>query len=465
MDLIRCLFAASIALVAAASARASAGEHRFEYSRLSMGTKLRVVLVGDDEPRAAAAAKAMFGAFDQIEDALSDWRSTSEVNRFCDRAPHPTTVGDTLFTALVASRTLAERTDGAFDPTVGPVVALWRQAMRSATLPDPQALAAARALVGWESIALDESSRSASLAHAGMRLDFGAIGKGIAVDVGSALLDSASFPRHLIDFGSTLAAGDPPSGEAAWRIAAPLVGTIGLRRMALSTSGADEQFVEIEGVRYAHIVDPRTGKGLVNGAAATAIAPSATVSDALSTALCVFGVDRAAALVARLPGAGACVSMLEDGHVRSFESPQLAALRIDDGKDGQAAVAPVVANPDAPATDTAAPIRILRKRDLPGGKIALEVATIRMTAPGRPDVSLVGVTHIGSRDLYTRLQALLDGHTLVLYESVMPPGIDGAHGATPEERAATTRAAMTIVADTLERLRVRRSVLDRKSVV
>jgi FAD:protein FMN transferase len=202
-----------------------------------------------------------------------------------------------LASVLASALAIAAETDGAFDPTAGAVVALWREARQTATLPDSARIRAALARTGWRNVAIDTAARTVRPAVTGIRLDFGGIAKGWAADEALAVLRSHGVIRALIDFGGEVVAGEAPPGERGWRV---LTGTdagdtVMLATRAISTSGATEQFVEIDGVRYSHVVDPRTGIGLTHGRSATVLAPSGWLADALATSASVVdstGLER-----------------------------------------------------------------------------------------------------------------------------------------------------------------------------
>jgi thiamine biosynthesis lipoprotein len=190
------------------------------------------------------------------------------------------TVSDDLRDVLRAAVAVSEASDGAFDVTVGPLVALWRAARATGRLPDAAALEAARAKVGWRK--LEVRGNHVELAP-GMRLDLGGIGKGYAADAALATLRARGVERALVDIGGDLALGEGPwtvrvAGEPRE-----------LERCGVAASGDTERFVEVDGVRYSHLLDPRTGLGLTHGIEVTVIAPTATEADAWASAASVLG--------------------------------------------------------------------------------------------------------------------------------------------------------------------------------
>jgi thiamine biosynthesis lipoprotein len=279
---------------------------RFEYRELHMGTEARIVLFAPDTATAEFAARTAFARIAQLDSLLSDYRIDSEVSRIAAAAggpPQP--ASDDLIRVLALALRLAAETDGAFDPTLGPVTEMWRAARRTGQPPDSAALAEARSRTGWRGVEVDTVARTVRLALPGMRLDLGAIAKGYAVDEALAVLRAREVSRALISFGGEIGAGNPPPGGTGWEIA---VGdsTIRLVNAAVSSSGDAEQFVVLDGRRYSHVVDPSSGLGLTDGAGATVIAPSAMLADALATAMTLADP----AMRARLAGAYTSVRVL-----------------------------------------------------------------------------------------------------------------------------------------------------------
>lgn len=278
---------------------------RREYSELHMGGAVRLVLYAPSDSAARAAARAAYGRIARLEDIMSDYRPDSEVRRLGRRHGEWVVVNDELFDVLALALRVAEETDGAFDPTVGPYVALWREARRAGRLPPAGDLADARRRVGWRKVELDSTRRAVRLDGAGMRLDLGGIAKGFILDRARETLAQHGVASVLLEAGGDVVVGEPPPGRPGWRIeisgAGPEVAAraSSLAGAAVATSGGTEQFVVIDGARYSHVVDPRTGHGLTNGLVATVIASEGALADALATALTVLEGARAAALLRR----------------------------------------------------------------------------------------------------------------------------------------------------------------------
>jgi thiamine biosynthesis lipoprotein len=290
---------------------------RFAFAERHMGTTFRIVVFATDSARAARGAAAAFDRIGRLDRRLSDYDPDSELSRLGTSAGRATgrAVSPELLEILVVARLWAERTDGAFDPTVGPLTRLWRWSARRGTLPDPARLARARAAVGWQALDVDPAAGRVRMARPGMALDLGGIAKGYAADAALAELARHGLRSALVDAGGDIAVGDPPPGKEGWRIAvqdgpAPAGRAAAPSRVLLlagvgvATSGDAFRFFEVDGVRYSHIVDPRTGLGVTRTGAVTVIAPDATTADVLASALEVLDGEEGRGLVASVPGAG-----------------------------------------------------------------------------------------------------------------------------------------------------------------
>jgi thiamine biosynthesis lipoprotein len=265
-----------------------------------MGVQVRLVLYTKDEDTAKTAAKAAFARVADLEDVMSDYQRDSELMRLCRAAGSgPVTVSAELFKVLDYARKVSEASEGAFDVTIGPVVALWRESRRNKKLPDATALAETRSRVGWRLMKLDRETRSVDLTVPGMRLDLGGIAKGYAGDEAIRVMRGYGVDSALFEAGGDIVVSAPPPGKRGWEIETEDGRKLTLSDAAVSTSGHTEQFVEIDGVRYSHIVDPRTGLGLTSQYAATVTARRGITTDALATAATLLGPEDSKPLVKR----------------------------------------------------------------------------------------------------------------------------------------------------------------------
>jgi thiamine biosynthesis lipoprotein len=284
---------------------------RYEYSLPRMGTIFHIELYAADDATASKAAEAAFARAEELEQIMSDYRQDSELMRLArEGARAPVPVSDDLYAVLAKSIRISELSHGAFDVTVGPLVALWREAHTTRRFPDSSDLLKAKALVDYRFIELDSRRHTVFLKRAGMKLDLGAIGKGYAADQMLALLQARGLRHSMVIAGGEVAVGAPPPGAAGWKVAINTADAIAgnapctllLHDAAVSTSGDSEQFVEIHGKRYSHVIDPFTGVALVGLASTTVLARDATTTDALGTALSIMPVADAIQLAESLPG-------------------------------------------------------------------------------------------------------------------------------------------------------------------
>jgi thiamine biosynthesis lipoprotein len=287
---------------------------RYDFSLPRMGTTFRIELYSADDATASKAADAAFARAEELEQIMSDYREDSELMRLArEGVPAPFPVSNDLYDVLAKSIRISEFSRGAFDVTVGPLVELWRKARTTRRFPDASELAKAKALVDYRNLELDAARRTVFLKRAGMKLDLGAIGKGYAADQMLALLQSRGIRQAMVVAGGEVALGAPPPGKAGWRVAidTPDTGTgnppcvILLHDAAVSTSGNSRQFVEINGRRFSHIIDPSTGLGLEGAASTTVIARDSATADALATALSVMPVADGILLAESLAGVAA----------------------------------------------------------------------------------------------------------------------------------------------------------------
>ncbi|HEV2129942.1 MAG TPA: FAD:protein FMN transferase, partial [Longimicrobiaceae bacterium] len=288
----------------------------------------RIVLYAPHEQLATRAAKAAFDRISMLDSIMSDYRPDSELMQLSARAGGPPVpVSRELFQVLSHAQELAHLSRGAFDVTMGPVVRLWRTARRTGALPTLAEREQALARVGWRHLRLDPAAQTVQLLVPGMQLDLGGIAKGYAADEAISTLRAHRVERALVELGGDIVVSGPPPGEEGWQVsvanAEGAAHSLLLAHAALSTSGDTEQFVEIGGQRYSHVVDPATGLGLGTRIAATVIAPDGITADALSTLLSVLGPERGQAfLAAHFPAANAYIRrvelsiLLESGSVR-----------------------------------------------------------------------------------------------------------------------------------------------------
>jgi FAD:protein FMN transferase len=308
---------------------------RFEFKRPAMGTLFTITLYAPNPVAAQAGARAAFQRIDALEDIMSDYEADSELMRLCDQpSDKPVAVSADLFEVLQRAQEISRLSGGAFDVTVGPYVRLWRFARKRKVLPTRAQLADAAQTVGYRKLKLDPRKHTVTLLVPHMRLDLGGIAKGYAADQALKLLRARGIDRALVAASGDIAIGKAPPGRAGWKVAIAamdaqnrqVTATLLLHNAGISTSGDTEQFIEIGGVRYSHILNPATGLGLTNRIQATVLAPNATWTDPLATTVCVLGAQRGLALINSLPRTSALVLVKQNDHTHSFTSKRLKKL-------------------------------------------------------------------------------------------------------------------------------------------
>lgn len=295
---------ASLFLLAGCSSVERQPLSRFEFAKPQMGAPFRIVLYARDHSQAEAAANAAFRRVEELNEKLSDYETDSELNQLSRTSGSGrfVPVSDDLWRVLVEAQRLARLSDGAFDITVGPCVNLWRKARREKRFPGSNRLAEAHQAVGYEKLELRRGT--ARLMAPDMKLDLGGIAKGYAVDEAMKVLARHGIHRALVGAAGDIGVSAPPPGKAGWQIeAGSPPRTLTLSHAAISTSGDLFQHVELDGVRYSHIVDPRTCVGLTNQLQVTVVARNSTTADALGTAISVLGPEKGQRLLKHFPGA------------------------------------------------------------------------------------------------------------------------------------------------------------------
>jgi thiamine biosynthesis lipoprotein len=278
--------------------RRIADDHWIRVHRIAMACRFEVMLPSDAFSDIGAARAALDEA-DDLESLLTVFRDTSavvDVNRRA--AAEPVAVDETLFGLLTRSADIHEWTAGAFDVTSTPLSRCWGFLQREGRVPSDAAIADACASVGMHHVRLDTERRSVRFARPGIELNFGAIGKGFALDRMRGILRRRGTRRALLSAGRSSVLGIGGRGRG-WPVdlrpllAGGRVGRLWIKEGAVGTSGAGEQFIEVDGKRYGHVIDPRSGRPAAGVLGASVIAADAATADALSTAFLIGGSDLA----------------------------------------------------------------------------------------------------------------------------------------------------------------------------
>ncbi|CAN5373929.1 FAD:protein FMN transferase [soil metagenome] len=261
---------------------------RFVYSQVHMGVKVDITLYAESDAQAERAATAAFDRFEELDQIFSDYRRSSELNALIAHAGQgPQRVSPDMYRVLQRAAEVSRLSGGTFDVTAKPLIDLWRTSRKTGELPFHSEVVAAKKLVGWQNVVLGDGT--ANLTVAGMKLDMGGIAKGYACDAALEQLSKFGVRSALVEAGGDLAASGPPPGTSGWVVSVRNWKTnIVLKNGAISTSGDTEQWVDIGGRRFSHIVDPRTGYGLTSQIQVTIQARYGFVSDPVSKAISIL---------------------------------------------------------------------------------------------------------------------------------------------------------------------------------
>jgi thiamine biosynthesis lipoprotein len=272
-----------------------------------VGTVLEITLAAPTEAEAIAAMEELFRLAAELERVFTVFDPESPLRRLNRRAGGgPQVVDPEIAHILSESVAYWRLTGGAFDVTVGPLVDLWRLAVRRNEPPGETELAASLALVGSDKILMDKGG-SVALERAGMSVNLGGIAKGYALDRMEERLRARGISEAFVSFGqsSILAVGAPPD-TSGWRVllndaGEGFAGVATLRDQRLSVSASFGQWSEIAGRRYGHVIDPRSGEAMTRAAQAAVLAPSGALAEALSKALLILTQEQGLALLEGQP--------------------------------------------------------------------------------------------------------------------------------------------------------------------
>ncbi len=267
-----------------------------------MGTAIRVELWSGDRASAESAMRAVMDVMHHVDETMSPYKPESELSRINrEAASHPVSVSQEMFDLLSRSLDFSRLSEGAFDITFASAGHLYdyRQGIR----PSESDLARACKAIGYKNLVLDRATHSVRFACPGVRIDLGGFAKGYAVDAGAALLKSRGIANAIVTAGGdshilgdrlgrpwTIGIRDP-------RRAGELVAVLPLKDVAVSTSGDYERYFEEGGVRYHHVLDPRTGKSPSSVRSVTIVAPDGLTSEGLSKMVFVLGVQKGMQLI------------------------------------------------------------------------------------------------------------------------------------------------------------------------
>jgi FAD:protein FMN transferase len=283
---------------------------RYEDSRVSMACTYSIIVYGREEREMKQIVNEALDEIDRIDRLMSHYKKDSplsEINREASKGP--VRVEPELFDFISECIKYSRESDGAFDITVGPLMKAWGFFRDEGRLPSDSELSKARGSTGYRHIILNEKERTIRFDRDGVELDLGGIAKGYAVDRAVSLLKARGIERALVNAGgSTIYGLGSPPDSAGWEIKVqdPIdhrksAATVSLNNRALSISGSYEKFFEVDGVRYSHIMDPRTGLPVQGVLSVAVVTEMGTAGDALDNVFYVLGIEKSRKLIEQHP--------------------------------------------------------------------------------------------------------------------------------------------------------------------
>ncbi|HUH48177.1 MAG TPA: FAD:protein FMN transferase [Arenibacter sp.] len=304
-------------------------QKKYEFSHQQMGTQIGLIFYASGNiDNAQTIAKSVFQRIDDLNATLSNYIEHSELNHLGKNTDVPVDVSQDLFQILKLSDIYSKKTNGAFDVTLGPLINLWKAVLKQGRIPTGQEITSTLKRTGYRNIEFP-AVRSVILRKTGMQLDLGGIGKGFAADEAIKVLRENGINTALVDMGGDITVSGPPPNKEFWTLGfsyfnekgEEVFNKVKLRDQAIATSGDQYQYTLIDGKRYSHIIDPKSGRALSNRIQVTTIAPNGAMADAYASALSVLGIKEGEKIVKET--ADLEVFIVEDvpGQYKSWSTP------------------------------------------------------------------------------------------------------------------------------------------------
>lgn len=303
----------------------SNAQKKYTFEKPKMGSPFVITIYTNDSVKAAAIAAKAFQLVDSLNNILSDYIDSSEINRLSASSGKGiyVPVSQPLFDIIQQAQHASVLSNGAYDITIGPVVKLWRKARKTKSFPGKDSLESALQKVGYKYVHLDTANHSVSLAKSGMQLDVGGIGKGYVAQAALDLIKQNGFSSAMVSAGGSIVTLNAPGDNKGWLIGinepeekeAIMPQMLSIQNMSVSTSGDIYQYVEFNGKRYSHIVDPKTGIGLTSQKNVTVIAKDGATADWLSTACSVLSIKQSMRLIKKIKGAALLITENKNGKI------------------------------------------------------------------------------------------------------------------------------------------------------
>ena len=307
---------------------------RFDRSLALMGCEFKITVVAGSKQKANQYIDLAVEEIRRIESLISSWKENSETARINRNAgDKPVKVSSELFKLIKRAKVISRTTNGAFDISWAAVKDIWKFDGSMKEMPDEKIIKTSAKKINYKNIILNKKKQTVFLKKKGMRIDFGAIGKGYAADRARALFREKGVKGGIINASGDLTTwGEKPSGKS-WTVGIknPLnknkvFSWVTLEDQAVVTSGDYENFVTFDGKRYSHIIDPRTGYPAHGLVSVSIFAPKAELADALATSVFVMGKEAGLSLVSQLNEVE-CIIIDQGGNIHKSQHIELKKVK------------------------------------------------------------------------------------------------------------------------------------------
>lgn len=287
-----------------------------------LGSPFEITLVGNDTIEINKNIDLAIEELQRIENLISDWIPTTKVSLINQNAGiKPIEVPEELINLVERANKISKLTDGAFDITYASMDKIWKFDGSMKTMPTPEEIKKSVGKVGYQNIIIDHQNKTIFLKNKGMKMGFGGIGQGYIADKIKELLISRGVKSGIINVSGDIGTwGRQPNGEQ-WKIAiknplnkSKVFAIFPLEDIAVETSGSYEKYVELDGKRYSHIIDTRTGYPASGVSSVTVFAKTTELADALATGIFVMGIEVGIDLINQLPGVE-CIMVDDNGKI------------------------------------------------------------------------------------------------------------------------------------------------------
>jgi len=301
-----------------------------------MGSRFDITMVAKNEAAAEAYIDTAITEIIRIENLISDWIPTSQLSEVNKNAGiQPVKVDAELFDLTQRAISFSKLTNGAFDISFASMDKIWKFDGSMTEMPSPEAIKKSVEKVGYQNIILNEESQTIFLKLPGMKLGFGSIGKGYAADKTKELMMQKRVKAGIVNASGDMNCWGRQPNKKKWKVGITnpmdpekIFATFSLDNNAVVTSGTYEKYVILDGKKYAHIIDTRTGYPARGIASVTVFAPSAELANGLSTAIIVMGQEAGMNLISQIPQVS-CVIVTDEGKIFTSKKIKLKKNKVD----------------------------------------------------------------------------------------------------------------------------------------